>query len=516
MDHSKMDHPSMSEGASHMMDGIPVWMGILGLIAIIISSHLLVRYWKPSIEVMDYRKWHLFKFKWVAALVKQSWFPLFVQSLSIFFFLLVITAGLIGNDKHNIGPVLTWTWWWVLLIFLAMGFGKVFCMVCPWEGLSSMITSLSFTSRVKKLGFDLPWPKWGRNIFPAIIFFIILTWFELGRDITRSAMWTSILGLVMVSMAILSAIIFEKRSFCRYGCLIGRISGLYSLFAPLELRAASAQVCGDCHTKECYTGTETTTPCPTFLFPSKLSENSYCTLCTECVRSCPHDNLEINFRPVGTDLKNKNKFQWDESILAVVLLSLTSFHGLTMTPHWNQWNGIIRAETGLGATSVLTVLMALMIVLPILLFWVGAKIAKKLASPTDVTAPEIFKAFSYSLIPIALFYHLAHNCMHFFMEAQHLTPLLSDPFGWGWDLFGTAGKTYLPLLSLNTIWYLQIICVVIGHLYGVVMADRFARRLFGDTPAAFHSLVPLIFTMILYSSFSVWLIMQPMDMRSAM
>lgn len=513
-----MNHAAMKHSADgHMlMDGTPVWMGIVGLMVIILATHWLLHYRKTSTELMDYRRWRIFRFKWVARLVNKTWFPLLVQSASIFFFMLVIAAGLIGNDKHNIGPVITWTWWWVLLIFLAMGFGKVFCMICPWEGISSMVTSLSFRSRVKKLGFDLPWPKWARNIFPAIIFFIILTWFELGRDITRSAMWTSILGLIMVGMAVLSAIVFEKRSFCRYGCLVGRISGLYSLFAPLELRAASAQVCRDCHTKECYTGTEASTACPTFLFPSKLRENSYCTLCTECVRSCPHDNLEINFRPIATDLKNKTHFQWDESVLAVVLLSLTSFHGLTMTPHWTHWNGVIRADTGLGASTVFTALMGLMILLPIALFWGGAKIARTLAGETNVTAPEIFKAFSYSLIPIALFYHLAHNCMHFFMEAQHIVPLLSDPFGFAWNLFGTAGKHYPPLLSLGTIWYLQIICVVIGHLYGVVMANRFSHRLFGDSPAAFRSLIPLIFTMILYSSLSIWLIMQPMDMRSAM
>lgn len=102
------------------------------------------------------------------------------------------------------------------------------------------------------------------------------------------------------------------------------------------------------------------------------------------------------------------------------------------------------------------------------------------------------------------------------MEAQHIIPLLSDPFGFGWNLFGTAGNTYPPILSLGAIWILQIIFIVAGHLYGVVLADRFARRLFHDSRSVFKSLVPLLATMILYSSFSVWLVMQPMDMRSAM
>lgn len=317
-------------------------------------------------------------------------------------------------------------------------------------------------------------------------------------------------------MAVLSAIYFEKRSFCRYGCLVGRISGLYALFSPVELRAVSHDVCAICTGKECYTGTETTTPCPTSLFPSKLEENTYCTLCTECVRSCPHDNLEINFRPLAKDLFQKLKFQWDEAVLAIILLSLTSFHGLTMTPQWWEMNKFLRVETGLGPNTIFTLLMFLMLVLPVILFWVGAKAEKVLSRDNNITAAEIFKAFAYSLIPIALFYHVAHNCMYFFMEAPMIIPLLSDPFGWGWDLFGTAHKYYGPLLSLKTTWYVQVVCIVIGHIYGVLLADRYAKRLFKDPKRAFISLTPLILTMILYSGFSVWLVMQPMEMRTGM
>ena len=500
----------------HIMDGIPVWMGMAGMAIIIISSHLIVHFLKGQKKKGSYRKINLLRFKPLKNLVKRPWFPLMMQSVSLITFLFVLAAGLIGHDKNNIGPVLTWTWWWILLIFLTLGFGKAFCMICPWEALSSIMTSLSHKSRIKMLGYEKPWPKWARNIFPAIIFFAILTWFELGHDITKSASMTAILGLVMVGMAVFCALIFEKRAFCRYGCLVGRISGLYSMFSPLELRSESADVCASCKTKECYKGSETTTKCPTGLFPSKLTENSYCTLCTECIRSCPHDNLTINYRLPNVELLRRKKFKWDEATLAIVLLALTSFHGLTMTPFWTQSTNALRATTGFGPMTVFTVFMILMIALPITLFWVGSAIARVLSRDKKIKTGDIFKAFAYSLIPIALFYHLAHNCMHFFMEGQHLIPLLSDPLGWGWDLFGTAKKTYDPFLSVEVIWCLQVICVVVGHIYGVVLADRYARTLFTNKRAIFLSLIPLLLTMILYSAFSMWLIMQPMDMRSGM
>ena len=136
--------------------------------------------------------------------------------------------------------VLTWTWWWVLLVFLILGFGKAFCAMCPWEAMSSLVTSLSLKSRIKQLGFERPWPKWARNILPAITLFVIVTWFELGHDVTHSPSMTATMGLGMASLAVLGAMFFERRAFCRYGCLVGRISGLYALFSPVEVRPVSS------------------------------------------------------------------------------------------------------------------------------------------------------------------------------------------------------------------------------------------------------------------------------------
>ena len=187
-----------------------------------------------------------------------------------------------------------------------------------------------------------------------------------------------------------------------------------------------------------------------------------------------------------------------------------------MTPQWTQMNQSLRGLLNVSHTVVFTALMVIVVLIPILLFWGTAKLAQHLTANRSITAAQLFKAFAYSLIPIALFYHLAHNCMHFFTEAQHVIPLLSDPFGFGWDLFGTARKSYPPIMSLSSIWCLQVICIVVGHLYGVLLADRYARNLYQDSQSVSKSLLPLLATMIFFSSFSVWLIMQPMDMRSAM
>lgn len=53
---------------------------------------------------------------------------------------------------------------------------------------------------------------------------------------------------------------------------------------------------------------------------------------------------------------------------------------------------------------------------------------------------EIAGHFVLSLVPIAIAYHLAHYLSFLLVNGQALIPLLSDPLGRGWDLFGT--RTY--------------------------------------------------------------------------
>ena len=91
-------------------------------------------------------------------------------------------------------------------------------------------------------------------------------------------------------------------------------------------------------------------------------------------------------------------------------------------------------------------------------------------------APE----FVLSLVPIALVYAVAHYFSLFVIQGQYMAPLLSDPFGKGWDLFGTANVIpNIALLTPNTIWYVQV-GVARGRARGG--AGRRARPCRDDLP----------------------------------
>ncbi len=150
---------------------------------------------------------------------------------------------------------------------------------------------------------------------------------------------------------------------------------------------------------------------------------------------------------------------------------------------------------------------------PVLIFWALSWATARISGVMD--ARKAFLRYAFSLLPIALFYHLAHNAEHFLMEGPRLIALLSDPFGWGWDLFGTARQTYAPLVTLQGLWFLQVVFVLIGHLYGLWVSERTTRHLVEDRKRGFLAQLPMLAAMIASSWSSLWLLSQPMVMRLA-
>ena len=204
----------------------------------------------------------------------------------------------------------------------------------------------------------------------------------------------------------------------------------------------------------------------------------------------------------------------DEAILAVILLSMTSFHGLTMTPVWPRWSGAVQGALSVSEWVAFSVIMAGMILGPIALYAILSWAAARWSRSRSTT--ELFVAYSYALLPIALFYHLAHNAEHFLMEGPKVLGLASDPLGWGWNLFGTAGWTPPPLVTIEGLWWIQVLMVLVGHVYSLWICSRTTRRRVPGRGRAFVSQLPMLAAMVMFSVVSLWLLKQPMEMRSAM
>src|SRR5215216_2352219 len=119
-------------------------------------------------------------------------------------------------------------------------------------------------------------------------------------------------------------------------------------------------------------------------------------------------------------------------------------------------------------------------------------------------------AYIYTLVPIAVAYQIAHYYTYLLIQGQAIIAFVSDPFGWGWDLFGTASyKVNADLVGAAFVWYSQVALIVVGHVIAVYLAHIVALSLLQDQRLAMRSQYPILALMILYTIFSLWILSQP-------
>ena len=113
---------------------------------------------------------------------------------------------------------------------------------------------------------------------------------------------------------------------------------------------------------------------------------------------------------------------------------------------------------------------------------------------------------SPALIPIALAYTVAHYFTLLVNQGQYGLPLSSDPFGKGWDLFGTSDFQPSLFNSPNAIWYVQVGVLVVGHVLGLAVAHDRAVALWGSARTAVRTQYAMLALMVLYTCTGLWLL----------
>ena len=127
---------------------------------------------------------------------------------------------------------------------------------------------------------------------------------------------------------------------------------------------------------------------------------------------------------------------------------------------------------------------------------------------------SIARSFAFTLVPIAIGYHVAHYLTFLLVQGQYIIPLVSDPFGYGWNLFGTAGyRVDIALVGARFAWYAALAAILIGHVAAVYLAHRKAMALFEAAGSALRSQVPLTALMVVYTFVSLSILAEPIVER---
>lgn len=200
------------------------------------------------------------------------------------------------------------------------------------------------------------------------------------------------------------------------------------------------------------------------------------------------------------------------SILFIaVALGSVAFDGYSRTITWQDLVARVEAPYVIdrpGTGEILTTGLNLAGLTAAILIVLGAYLAACGLARSMVRTPRsLVPEFALSLVPIALVYAVAHYFSLFVIQGQFMAPLASDPFGRGWDIFGTAGvRPDIALLTPNAIWYVQAGALVLGHVAGLAVAHDRAVGIFSDREDALRSQYAMLALMVAYTVGGLWLL----------
>jgi hypothetical protein len=456
---------------------VPLRLYVGGSAAVVALSFVVVAYFvRGDRTVRRYPTFNLLGT--VAGRVLASRVLAFVlRFFALFMLVLVIVAGLIGDDDpfKNIAPTTVWVIWWVGLAYVSGMLGDLWALLNPWRTVFEVTEWL--LTRLKpnmRLGLNMDYPD-SLGSWPAVVLFVWFIWAELIWPASDSPAELSQAVINYSVVTWIGMFIFGSRNWLRHGEVFTVLFGLLARFAPTEFLA---------------------------------------------------ERREWNLRPWAVGLLPDKPMSLSLTVFVLLMLSSVTFDGLLATPLWGeiaQWMlmsdqvrplVLLTQDIAGDAIAAISTIALVVFLLVFQLLYVAFCALMYFATPAkarvDLSIGELARLFVLSIIPIALAYHLAHYLSFLLIVGQYMIPLASDPFGFGWNLFGTT--LYLVdigIVNARFVWITSVIAIVTGHIIAVWLAHVVALRRFRDSRAALRSQIPMLLLMVAYTMLSLWILAQP-------
>jgi polyferredoxin len=401
------------------------------------------------------------KSKALRKLIVSRWPQVILVMLTMVMVYVVILTTFFGTKMsgRNLGVLLMWAIWLFLLIAILTPFlGRIWCTVCPLPFFGDLIQRKSVFEPVEGTkaeyrnrysGLFLKWPKWLQNDWPKLIVLLSLTTFS--TTLVALPIVTGFAVIAMLLLPTLLALIFEHRAFCRYLCPVSGFLGPFSRMSTLALRKKSQLVCDKCKPHFCQKGSQKGWACPYGINVGEMNESTECGLCLECTRSCLYNNVTIYTRPFGAETGTRNLSQaW----LNIGVFSLAIVYSVLYQGHWPVVRDFVNILDkgnwdlfGIYTIIVWTLSLAIMPGILYVLSYIGVKISK-----IQVSTKQVFLGLAGALLPMGLMLWIAFVIPMLFVNVTFVLQSFSDPFGWGWDFFGTANIPWHQFLPRLVPW----------------------------------------------------------------
>ncbi len=365
---------------------------------------------------------------------------------------LIIAAGYIGKGTalDNLAPTFILINFWVGLVFASILFGDVFRAFNPWRALGRLVDG-----RIRHRPYPERLGRW-----PAAAGLLIFTWIELasGWGEQPGTLVTAALGYTVLTL--IAQAVWSVEAWTRRGEAFSVYFDLFSRVSPFETR-----------------------------------------------------DRVVGVRPPLSGLPRLEAAPGTVAFVAVMIGTVT-FDGLSAGSLWDDLSVTLTdAFTSIGfdleTAPKLAATLGLLAGVGLIagFYRVGMEGARSVGG--DIAADRLRMGFVHSLVPIAAVYVAAHYLTFLVFEGQAIKYLASDPFGQGWDLFGTASAAIdYSLISQNGTWYAQVVMVVLGHVAALVLAHDRALSMYGQASLAVRSQYWMLGIMVGFTTLALWLLAQ--------
>ena len=478
---------------------VPLAYFLLGSGAVVALSFVIMGVFvKGAAAGPSYFRFDLLRYSWLGAVLTNRVLGTIIKSLSVFLLALVVATGLFGTQtpSANFAPSFVWIIWWVGMAYVVALLGNAWALINPWKALFGWWEWLHARLRPGNPLTPLrDYPeKWG--MWPALVLFLAFAWLQdaFPRSAVPglvAAMAIAYSGLTFAGMAV-----FGKHQWLRTGEVFSVVFSFLARFSLTEVRVMDAESCQVC-----------TSGCQ--------RRDDGCVDCYECFARSK--SRQLNLRPFAMGLSRSEPVTNDILAVVVLLLATVTFDGFSATPAWVEVQSLfLTAFPGLIGNQIVNGLVIAdtlgVLLFPVIFFLVYLLFSFLMSGSVGnrFSALELSRVFAYSLIPIALAYNISHFITLLLVQGQLIINLASDPFGLGWDLFGTARyEVYQGIITAEILWFLSVGVVIVGHILAVYLAHLASMRLFQDRGLAMNSQYPMLTLMVMYTVISLWILAQP-------
>jgi polyferredoxin len=400
----------------------------------------------------------------LTGVLSAQWYPILFQIIGLVGFGLILYFAFTGNPhgELNFATVFTWRLWWALLPLSLFLFGKVWCAICPLALLSDLTRILSPIRRVNPRFLR----EHGVSVMAAL--FVTLSWAHAVFDIHGTPWITGVVFVGLAVAAILLSVRFHHRTFCRFACPVGLMSGMYAMLSPLALRANGDNCDSGCDNNSTCRAAPI---CKLYEYPRTMDSNRNCVLCGDCVDACSHQSPQMIWRAPTSEIAEIRKPIWGEAVFAFLLLGLVLVEIIRMTPLYPAY-----MQSALAATRIDNYILVYTISFAALLsvLTLTAIIAARTITLEWKTS---FARFSYAFLPLAFTAHLGTNLYELVIEGTRSIQVVINNLNLRLVLFDLPPKVRGSIYDSDpALMMVHYTLIALGLIASLIAIHRIARQ----------------------------------------